>query len=181
MVRCLTIKKLNYKRRSDNLGALNEAEMPYKLLSKHVWKDAVGASKKPKRLHLIADADGLFHCPVENCDSNSYQSQRGCRKHVFQRHGWYYYFDRKPNVQEVLPLESRQFNQIRKSKRSKTNDMPMFLKTCKLHRHFKTWLTSPGGGTKGVNQAEQISCRVLKYIKFVVTTYVQIGKYLNQL
>ena len=44
--------------------------------------------------------------------------------------------------------------------------MPMFLKTCILHRTFKTWLTRPGGGSKGSEQADQISCRVLKYLKY---------------
>ena len=39
--------------------------MPSKLLPKHVWKNAIGASQKPKRLHLTADSDGVYQCPVE--------------------------------------------------------------------------------------------------------------------
>ena len=42
----------------------------------------------------------------------------------------------------------------------------MFLKTCSLHKTFKRWLTSPGGGSKSNIQAEQVGCRVLKYLKF---------------
>ena len=67
-----------------------------KNLSKKVWKNATGASAKPKRLHLVPDKDGFFNCPVEACDHDSFFTRRGCRKHVFQRHGWYYFFDEKP-------------------------------------------------------------------------------------
>ena len=35
-----------------------------------------------------------------------------------------------------------------------------------MHRNLKTWLTSPGGGSKSLEQADQISCRVLKYLQF---------------
>ena len=56
--------------------------MPATLLPKSVWKNANGASNKAKRLHLVPDQDGFFTCPVSNCDSNSYRSKRGCRKHV---------------------------------------------------------------------------------------------------
>lgn len=140
--------------------------MPSRLLPKHVWKNAVGASKKSKRLHLLADSDGLFHCPVIYCDSMPFRSQRGCRKHVFQRHGWYYYFEKKPIVEEVLPQESIKRNALCKAQRKNTVDMPAFHKTCTLYKEFKKWICSYGGGSKGDNQADQICTRVLKYLKF---------------
>ena len=137
-----------------------------KLLPKHIWKNAVGASKKAKRLHLVPDADGFFTCPVISCDSNIYRSQRGCRKHVCQRHGWYFYFDSKPNIEAVLPEQCTKTGPMQRTKRSKTSDIPMFLKSCSIHKTFKSWLTSPAGGLKSNIQAEQISCRVMKYLKF---------------
>ena len=140
--------------------------MPGKLLSKKVWKNAIGASQKARRLHLIADHEGFFHCPVPECDSYPFRSQRGCRKHVFQRHGWFYYFDKKPNISEVLPDRTVLTTPMKRTKRSSTADMPMFIKTCKLSRNFKQWITSPGGGGKSDNQADQLACRVLKYLKF---------------
>ena len=140
--------------------------MPSKLLPKSIWKVAVGAAKKPRRLHLVADKDGLFSCPVKSCDSNFYETQRGCRKHVFNRHGWYYYFETKPNVEEVLPQAKTTRRELKKSNRSKTTEMPMFNRDCAFDKSFKVWLCSPGGGSKGYTQASQISCRVLKFLKF---------------
>ena len=42
----------------------------------------------------------------------------------------------------------------------------MFVKTCNLYKTFKLWLCSPAGGLKSLTQADQISCRILKYLKF---------------
>ena len=47
------------------------------------WLDINGVSPKPKRLHLKRDeANSLFHCLIQECDHDGFQSQRGCRKHV---------------------------------------------------------------------------------------------------
>ena len=140
--------------------------MPSKLLPKHVWKNAVGASKKPKRLHLKASADSLFDCPVESCDSLSYKSRRGCRKHVYQRHGWFYYFDERPKIEDVLPEQVIEKSKIKRGKTSQTSEMPSFAKTCTIYRTFRDWLMSPGGSSKSRTQAEQVSTRVVKYFRF---------------
>ena len=140
--------------------------MPEKLFSKKIWKNAVGASSKPKRLHLVEDSDGLFHCPVPNCDSISFTTKRGCRKHVFTKHGWYYFFETRPDAKTVLPEFSTSRGKLSKSRRSRTTDMPMFFKDCTFDKMFKLWLCSSGGGMKSYNQASQISCRVLKFLKF---------------
>ena len=58
--------------------------MAKRILSKASWKDAIGASKKPKRLKLLSH-NGLFICPVAYCESEPYRSKRGCRKHVFTK------------------------------------------------------------------------------------------------
>lgn len=79
--------------------------------NKNEWKTVTGASPKSKRLKVEPDGYGLYVCPVEDCDSDSYKSQRDCRKHVFFKHGWYYYFDKISNVQEAFPqilVEPRQ-------------------------------------------------------------------------
>ena len=103
--------------------------MHSQLLPKYVWKCAVGASKKPRQLHLVADSDGLFNCPVSHCDSTPYESKRGCRKHVFQRHGWYYYFEENPNIEEVLPEHNIKRNRITTTQRSNTHEMLTFEKS----------------------------------------------------
>ena len=67
------------------------------------WSDIDGAS--PKRLHLEKDeTDSLFHCPTQECDHDGFQSQRGCRKHVNNKHSWLFYFDAKPNSTEITDL-----------------------------------------------------------------------------
>ena len=140
--------------------------MSKRLLSKKVWKDAIGAASKPKRLHLSADKYGLFSCPVKNCDSESYNSQRGCRKHVYQRHGWFYFFDEKPNIENVLPQHAIASKTMTKPKRSRTTEIPMFFKDCNFDKNFKLWLCSPVGGLKSYKQSSQVSCKVLKFLKF---------------
>jgi len=69
--------------------------------SKKEWKNAPGASEKPKRLKLEPDISGIFLCPLNGCDSNAYRSQRGCRKHVTEKHGWYFYFNEKPKLEDA--------------------------------------------------------------------------------
>ena len=55
------------------------------------WKSVEGAFAKPRLLHLAKGSDGLDHCPVTGCEHVGFASQRGCRKHVKTKHGWYYY------------------------------------------------------------------------------------------
>lgn len=77
--------------------------MKKRILSKPVWKEAIGASKKSKRLKLSPNKEGLFCCPISNCESENYRSKRGCRKHIFTKHGWYFFFDEKPEIEKVFP------------------------------------------------------------------------------
>ena len=66
------------------------------------WSDVAGASPKPKRLHLEKDeTDRLYHCPIQECEHDGFQSQRGCRKHVNSKHSWLLYFDEKPDSKKV--------------------------------------------------------------------------------
>ena len=84
--------------------------MTKRILSKPAWKDAIGATKKPKRLKLLSHNE-LFICPVVSCESEPYQSKRDGRKHVFPKYGGYYYFEEKPNIAKVFP----EFNTRRNS------------------------------------------------------------------
>ena len=137
-----------------------------KRFTKKVWKDALGAKTKPRRLKLNADTDGNFSCPVPLCEQEKYRSKRGCRKHVFNKHGWFYYFDTKPEPEKVFPSLNTRENTYELKKKAKTSSMPMFQKTCKIGCDFKTWLQSPGGGGKMNTQADQTLSRILKYLKF---------------
>ena len=134
------------------------------LLSKAEWKLVAGAREKPKRLHLIADDNGQFRCPLLNCDSLCFKTQRGCRKHVTTKHGWYYYFESRPNMDEVL--SERQKLSIQRTNRSHTVSMPSFSKEISLYKELLRWLTSAIGGCKKINQAEQICAKIVKFLKF---------------
>ena len=68
------------------------------MLPKPVWEKVLGAEMKATKLKLNPQEDGIFLCPVNSCDSEPYHNQRSCRKHVNNRHGWYYYFDTKPDI-----------------------------------------------------------------------------------
>ena len=69
-----------------------------------------------QRLHLEEDdCEGLFHCPVQICNHDGFTTQRGCRKHVKNKHSWFYYFDEKPNSAQMESFDNQ-------SKRIEAND-----------------------------------------------------------
>ena len=140
--------------------------MSAKILSKVIWRQAIGAFVKPRRLKLSADKNGNIYCPINTCDSSSFKSVRGCRKHVSTKHGWYFYFDVKPDVAAVLPNMFLKDKEMNKTKKVCTRYMPTFSKTIPLFKQFVDWLISPGGGGKSKQQAEQISAKLLKYLRF---------------
>ena len=106
---------------------------------------------------------GLFICLIAYYESAPYRSKRGCRKHVFMKHGWYYYFEEKPGFAKVFPEFSTSANNYQLPKQVKTSNMPMFSKACVFGVNFKKWLQSPGGRGKGQNWVDQLLYKVLKY------------------
>ena len=111
-------------------------------MSKALWKDAIGATKKPKRLKLLSH-NGLFICPVAYCESEHYRSKRGCRKHVFTKHAWYYYFEEKPDIAKVFPEFSTSTNNCQLPKRVKTSNMPICFKHLRGWGEFQKMATKP--------------------------------------
>ena len=112
-----------------------------KLLSKSEWSKARGSSPKSRRL-------------------------RGCRKHVYNKHGWYYYFDCKPDISTAFPESlTRNEHYTRRPIRSNTSMMSSFVPSCKFAVDFKSWMQSPGGGGKNETQSDQICSKVLKLLK----------------
>ena len=143
------------------------------------WSKIDGALPKPKRLHLEKDdVDSLYHCPIEPCEHDGFQSRRGCRKHVNNKHGWFLYFDEKPRVDLKLAPNSSKV-QTKSSAASSTNDdlsstrsksgarfMPSFSPSGEICQQLTTWLTGSGGGYKKDRPAQQIVGRCLKFLKF---------------
>ena len=135
------------------------------------WSKLANASPKPKRLHLEEDdCDGLFHCPVQICDHDGFTTQRGCRKHVKNKHSWYYYFDEKPDSAQIDSLHVDQNNKCeaieQKIAPRKSRAIASFDPTNNIAKNFFSWLTGSGGGCKSDRQAQQIVSKCLKFLKF---------------
>ena len=135
------------------------------------WSKLANASPKPKRLHLEEDdSDGLFHCPVQICNHDGFTTQRGCRKHVKNKHSWYYYFDEKPDSAQIDTLNVDETDKCEASDQKitprKSRAIASFDSTNKIAKNFFSWLTGSGGGCKSDRQAQQIVSKCLKFRKF---------------
>ena len=136
------------------------------------WSDIDGASPKPKRLHLEKDeTDSLYHCPIQECDHDGFQSQKGCRKHVYNKHSWFFYFDEKPSSKEItdsrnVPMVKPIQDQTTESPKHAVKLLPSFSLSCDIAEVFTKWLTGSGGGYKKDRAAQQIVTRCLKFLRF---------------
>ena len=127
------------------------------------WKSLEGAFEKPRRLHLKCDKDGHFHCPVPNCEHNSYSSQRGCRKHAKTIHPWFIYFDTKPisvKRDEVEP------SVIEHPSSDTKPTIPCCDVNSKLGRSLSAWLQCTTGGGKQAKQGKISVRRAFKFLKY---------------
>ena len=142
------------------------------------WSDIDGASPKPKRLHLEKDeTDSLYHCPIQVCEHEGFQSQRGCRKHVNNKHCWFFHFDEKPvDFQLVVTSSSGVPKNILQttsgddaSRAISTQGARLissFSASSQFGDSFTKWLTGSGGCYKKDRPAQQIVNRCLKFLKF---------------
>ena len=132
------------------------------------WPDIDGASPKPKRLHLEKDeADSLYHCPIQECHHDGFQSQRGCRKHVNTKHSWFFYFDEKPNSKQIdFAMENTIQDRTSETTKHAVKLLPSFSSSCDIGEVFTKWLTGSGGGCKKDRTAQQIVTRCLKFLRF---------------
>ena len=133
------------------------------------WSNIDGASPKPKRLHLEKDeTDRLFHCPIQACDHDGFQSQRGCRKHVNIKHSWFSYFDEKPDLGGLAACSKQGASDVKSSEitMQTARVLPSFLVSSRIGESFTKWLTGSGGGCKKDHSAQQIVKRCFKFLKF---------------
>ena len=143
------------------------------------WSKINGSLPKPKRLHLEkGDADSLYHWPIQLCEHDGFQTQCGWRKHVNNKHSWFFYFDEKPRIDLKLALNSSKV-QMKSSAASSTHDdlastrskrgarlMPSFAPSGKIGEQFTTWLTGSGGGYKRIVQHNRLSVDVRNFSNF---------------
>ena len=129
------------------------------------WSKIDGLSPKPKRLHLEKEeTDSLHHCPIQVCDHDGFKSQRDCRKHVNTKHGWFFFFDEKPDISSTKELaDDDTSGEITKQT---ARVMPSFSVSSQIGELFTKWLTGSGGGCKKDRAAQQIAKRCFKCLKF---------------
>ena len=127
------------------------------------WSSVKDASPKPKRLHLEKDSDEKYHCPIPRCEHEGFTSQRGCRKHVKSKHGWFYYFDVKPD--ENMVTETCQTSSVQPQNKTKYHTIPSYPVSSAMGESFHNWLTGCGGG-KSTRDAKQTVSRAFKFLKF---------------
>ena len=133
------------------------------------WSNIDGASPKPKRLHLEKDeTDRLFHCPLQVCDHDGFQSQRGCRKHVNIKHSWFFYFEEKPDLGELAACAKEGANDAKSGEIAiqTARVLPSFSVSSQIGESFTKWLSGIGGGCKKDRVAQQIVNRCFKFLKF---------------
>ena len=100
------------------------------------------------------------------CKFVSTMDSKSCRKHVKNKHSWYYYFDEKPdstlNVDETNKCEASDQKIITRKSRA----IASFDPTNNIAKNFFLWLTGSGGGCKSDQRAQQIVSKCLKFLKF---------------
>ena len=120
-----------FKLRRGSIG--NLLMVPQSLQDDCIWK-------KPQISVIIA----LFLFAI----MKDFLSQRGCRKLVKKKHGWYLYFDSKPDIREIEEKHSSVWTTVQVDGRSSTQQLLTFPKTLPLAVNFLNWLRSTAGGGK---------------------------------
>ena len=123
------------------------------------WISFPGARRKKRKLHLEPGDDGAYLCPVASCLHVGFKSQRGARKHINNKHQWFYYFDDQPAVKR----EEAQDPGLPRKKAS-THKQAAFAIDHGCGLEFVQWLQTPCGGCKKVKEAKQVAKRSMKFL-----------------
>ena len=123
------------------------------------WFNLDGARKKKRKLYLEADDDGMYLCPVAVCLHVGFKSQRGLRKHITNKHEWYYFFDTQPSVKR-----EEAENRLPERRKASTHKQPAFAIDNGCGLEFVRWLQTPCGGGKVLKEAKQIAKRGMKFL-----------------
>ena len=125
------------------------------------WCTLEGARKKKRKLHLEPEDNGIYLCPISSCLHVGFKSQRGVRKHVNNKHEWFFYFDSQPEVKR----EDAQNNPAKK-KRASTHKQLAFSVDQGCGLEFVQWLQTPCGGSKKLKEAKQAAKRGMKFLMY---------------
>ena len=123
------------------------------------WHALNGAAQGKRKLVLRANGRGTFGCPIKLCLHADFKSARGLRKHIENKHPWYFYFEEQPeiNKEEIQALQPV-------SKRVNTASKPCYSMDEGIGKDFLDWLCTSCGGGKSQREAKQIAKRALKFL-----------------
>ena len=123
------------------------------------WKSIDGAAQGKRKLQLRNNDEGTFTCPVKLCLHANFKSHRGLRKHIDNKHPWYYYFEEQPSVKRE-DIENSQ----PPSRRASTFKFPSYSIEEGRGKDFLQWLETTCGGGKSNRDAKQTSKRAMKFL-----------------
>ena len=123
------------------------------------WKAVEGAAHGKRKLSLRKNDYGLYTCPVKLCLHADFNSSRGLRKHINNKHPWFYYFDEQPEIKREEIQESQPI-----TSRASTFKKPAFALDEGIGREFLQWLMTSCGGGKTEKEARQIGKRSMKFL-----------------
>lgn len=123
------------------------------------WRSVHGAATGKRKLSIRENNKGLFSCPIVCCLHDDFRSSRGLRKHITNKHPWYYYFDKQPEIkrEELEIMEQTK-------KKSCTAKKAAFSLHEGVGKEFLDWLRTTCGGGKSLKEAQQIGKRAMKFL-----------------
>ena len=124
------------------------------------WTSVNGAAQGKRKLVLRENDKGEYTCPVKLCLHTDFKSKRGLRKHIDNKHSWYFYFDEQPEIKR----EEVEDNQPPLQKKASTTSKPYYSMEEGIGKDFLNWLCTSCGGGKSEKEAKQIAKRALKFL-----------------
>ena len=129
------------------------------------WRRLPGPFAKPRRLQVPRSKEGLYFRPIDFCDHDRFLSQRGCREYTKTKHGWYFYFNKKPKIgDDPIKVKSKEF--FSPDRRPKQQKIPSFSASTIVAVEFQHWLESTAVVGKAKSQAAQVCSRTMKFLRF---------------
>lgn len=120
------------------------------------WQGLDGAAQGKRKLHLRSNKNGSFTCPLKLCLHADFKSIRGLRKHIDNKHSWYYYFEEQPDIKrEGLQPPF---------KRASTLRVPFYSLEEGRGKEILAWLGTICGGGKPEQESKQIGKWTMKYL-----------------
>ena len=124
------------------------------------WHSVNGSANGKRKLSFKENDQGKFTCPAKLCLHSDFESKRGLRKHIDNKHPWYYYFDEQPEVKR----EEIELNQPMLQKKASTSSKPYYSIDEGIGKSFYQWLTTTCGGGKNEREAKQVAKRAMKFL-----------------